>query len=67
MFKDAFHKQLVQEGIKPSTHPDVMKRCEKLMKKVWREQEMSLINKLVGSMRRRCEAVIAEGGGYSKY
>ena len=41
MFKDAFHKQLILERIRPSTRPDLMKRCEELLKKVWREQGMS--------------------------
>jgi transposase len=67
MFKDAFHKELVQEGIKPSTRPEVMKRCGELMKAVWRDQGMELIDKLIESMRRRCVAVIAAGGWYTKY
>lgn len=67
MFKDAFHKRLVQEGIKPSTRPEVIKHCEELMKAVWREQGINLITKLIESMRRRCQAVIIAGGWHTKY
>ena len=37
MFKEAFHKRLVQEAIKLSTHPEVLQHCGKLMKEVWKE------------------------------
>jgi len=66
-FKDAFHEELIKQGIKPSRRPDVMTRCEEILKKVWREQGMVLIKKLIQSMRRRCELVIAAGGGHTKY
>jgi len=66
-FKDAFHEELIKQGIKPSKRLDVMTRCEEILKKVWREQGMVLIKKLIQSMRRRCELVIAAGGGHTKY
>lgn len=67
MFKDAFHARLIHEGIKPSTRPEVMRRCEELLKEVWRDQGMTLIMKLINSMRARCEAVIAAKGWHTKY
>jgi DDE superfamily endonuclease/Transposase len=67
MFKEAFHKRLVQEGIKPSTRLEVLQRCKDIMKEVWSMQGMELIRKLVESMSRRCAAVIAARGGYTKY
>ena len=67
MFKDAFHKRLIEEGIKPSTRPEVLKKVYMLLEEVWRDQGMELINKLIESMPRRCAAVIAAGGGCTKY
>jgi hypothetical protein len=67
MFKDAFHQRLVQEGIKPSTRQEIMKRCGELMKAVWKEQGMDLIKKLIETMQRRCQAVIAARGWHTKY
>ena len=67
MFKDEFHKRLIQLNIKPSTRPEVLKKCHELMRQVWRDQGMQLINKLIESMPKRCAAVIKAKGGHSKY
>ena len=67
MFKDAFHKRLIEESIKPSTRAEVLKRCKTILKEVWQDQGMQLIKKLIKSMPQRCAAVIAAGGGYTKY
>ena len=67
MFKDAFHERLIEEGIKSSKNAEVMKRCMTILVEVWRDQGMKLITKLIKSMPRRCAAVIAAGGGHTKY
>jgi hypothetical protein len=67
MFKNAFNKRLIQEGIKPSTCAEVLERCKMILVEVWRDQGMELITKLIESMPRRCAAVIAAGGGHTKY
>ena len=38
MFKEAFHKRLVQEAIKSSTCSQVLQCYGELMKEVWKEQ-----------------------------
>jgi len=67
IFKDALHKRLIEEGIKPSSRAEVLKHCKTILKEVWRDQGMELITKLIKSMPRRWAAVIAAGGGYTKY
>jgi len=67
MFKDAFHKRLIEEGIKPSARAEQLQRCKTILQEVWRNQGMELIKTLIESMPRRCAAVIAAGGGYTKY
>ena len=67
MFKDAFHERLIEENIKPFKNAEVMKRCMTILIEVWRDQGMKLITKLIKSMPRRCAAVIAAGGGHTKY
>ena len=67
IFKEAFHKRLIKEGIKPSSRAEVLKRCKVILKEVWQDQGMELITKLIRSMPRRCAAVIAAGGGCTKY
>jgi hypothetical protein len=37
IFKDEFHKWLIKEDIKPSNRAEVLRRCEELLKTVWRE------------------------------
>ena len=34
MFKDAFHKRLIEESIKPATRAEVLKRCKTILKEV---------------------------------
>lgn len=63
---DPFHKELIKQGIKPSNHLDVLKYCEEILEKVWRVQGMDVFKKLIQSMGRCCETVVASGGGHIK-
>ena len=38
-----------------------------LAKQAWSEQGQDIIDRLIESMPRRCEAVIAAGGGWTDY
>ena len=67
MFKDALHKRLIEEGMKPSPRAEVLRRCKTILKEVWQDQGMKLIKGLIESMPRCCAAVIKAGGRYTKY
>jgi transposase/DDE superfamily endonuclease len=65
--KDRFHKAFWSRGLRPSTNRNTLERCAILLKELWHEQGMELINKLIESMPKRVAAVIAGKGGHTKY
>jgi DDE superfamily endonuclease len=66
-FKSRFHKAFWQQGLRRSTTSDNLERCAMLLKKLWEQQGMELIDKLIESMPRRVAAVIAARGAHTKY
>ena len=46
---------------------EAKERCGELLKQVWRECREELVRALMESMPRRCQAVIANKGGHTKY
>jgi hypothetical protein len=65
--KSSFHKAFWQKGLRRSTAPDNLDRCAMLLKELWRDQGMKLINNLVESMPTRVAHVLAARGGHTKY
>lgn len=65
--KDQFRKQFFKLGYRPSRSPECMIQCEKLLQEVWKSIGLELVNKLISSMPKRVKAVIAAGGGHTKY
>jgi transposase len=65
--KERFHARCAAIGLKPSTRPEVLEKYATILRKLWRDQGLKLITKLIESMPRRVAAVIAEKGGNTKY
>ena len=65
--KERFHAQCFHEGLRPSTHPEILEYYATILRKLWREQGMELIMKLIESMLRCVAAVITAKGGHTKY
>ena len=66
-FKEHFHSEFLRLYSRPSQSQDALYRYIELAKQVWGEQGRELIDRLIKSMPHRCEAVIAAGGGWTKY
>ena len=65
--KDCFRKRFFELGYRPLHTADCIIRCEKLLPKVWQNIGQKLVDKLISSMPRHVGAVIAAGGGHTKY
>lgn len=65
--KARFRKRFFELGYRPSHSPAILQQCEKLLQEVWQSTAPGLIMKLIESMPRRVEAVIAAEGGPIKY
>lgn len=66
-FKDRFNARFYEEGLRSSTSKAILERCRELFVEVWSTQGQELIDKLIESMPRRVEAVIAAKGDITKY
>jgi len=66
-FKDRFHKRYLEIYTQPSKSMDAKYRYSELLKEVWREQGLELVNKLIESMPKRCKLVIEAKGLWTKY
>jgi len=65
--KDCFRKWFFELEYCSSHNAKCMFQYEKLLQEVWQNIGQELIDKLISSMPRRVEAVIAAGGGHTKY
>ena len=66
-FKTRFHKHFANLKADVSGAQEAKERYSELLKQVWRECREELVHALVESMPRRCQAVIANNGGHTKY
>ena len=66
-FKQRFHCHFLELYGRPSSSQDALYRYMELAKQAWSEQGQDIIDRLIESMPRRCEAVIAAGGGWTDY
>jgi hypothetical protein len=66
-FKTRFHKRFTDLKADVSSAQEAKERYGELLKQVWRECREELVHALVESMPRRCQAVIANNGGHTKY
>ena len=57
-------KYRVDRRIKPTT---TLLGLERILRREWQAIDQGRIRRLVNSMRRRCLAVIAAGGGHTRY
>ena len=66
-FKHRFHKRFMELYQRPSHTMDAKLRYIELLKEVWATERTDLVNKLLASMKTRCELVIANNGLWSGY
>ena len=66
-FKTRFHKHFTNLKAHVSSAHEAKERYSELLKQVWRECREELVYALVESMPRRCQAVVANKGGHTKY
>ena len=65
--KARFHQRFLELFNHPSKSLEARYRYGEVLQEVWYSQGMELVNKLIESMPRRCEAVIQAQGGWTKY
>ena len=65
--KREFRKRFFGAGYHPSRSPECRLICEKLLQEVWQSMGLDLICRLIESMSERCDAVIAAGGGPTRF
>ena len=65
--KERFHTRFFKEGLRPSTRKSILERSREILVELWRDQGTGLIDRLIDSMPRRVEAVIAARGDSTKY
>ena len=65
--KVRFHQRFLELFNHPSKSLEARYRYSEVLQEVWYTQGIELVNKLIESMPRRCEAVIEAQGGSTKY
>jgi len=66
-FKARFHTRFMEMFNHPSKSLEARYRYGEVMQDVWYSQGISLVESLINSMPRRCQAVIDANGGWTKY
>jgi hypothetical protein len=66
-FKARFHKRFLKMFNHPLKSMDARYRYGEVMQEVWYNQGMELVEALIKSMPKRCQAVIDANGGWTKY
>jgi hypothetical protein len=66
-FKERFHKRFMELFNHPSKSIEARYRYGEVMQEVWYSQGMELVEALISSMPKRCQAVIDAKGGWTKY
>src|SRR5579859_783730 len=65
--KDRFHKRFLELFNHPSKSLEARYRYGEVLQEVWYSQGMELVDALIKSMPKRCQAVIEAEGGWTKY
>lgn len=65
--KVRFHQRFTELFSHPSKSMEARYRYGEILQEVWYSQGMELVEALIQSMPRRCEAVIQAQGGWTKY
>ena len=60
-------KMLQAAILRRPVQPTTIVKLENVVIEVWNNLEMAAIQRLIGSMRRRCQAVIAPRGSHTSY
>jgi hypothetical protein len=65
--KVRFHKRFLELFNHPSKSFEACYRYAEVLQEVWYSQGMELVEALIASMPRRCQAIIEAQGGWTKY
>jgi DDE superfamily endonuclease/Transposase len=65
--KARFHKRFIELFNHPSKSMEARYRYGEVLQEVWYSQGMELVEALIKSMPKRCQAVIEAKGGWTKY
>ena len=66
-FKKCFHQRFSELFNYPTKSLEARYRYGEIMQEVWYSQGMEMVEALIESMPRRCQAVIDANGGWTKY